>query len=73
MSDTNRVQIGLVEEATLGTTPATPAFQALRITNAPSLAFEPNTVVSEEIRSDRQITDLILVGAEAGGEVGDVK
>lgn len=70
MSDTNRVQLGLVEEVTLGTTPATPAIQALRITNAPSLAFEPNTVVSEEIRSDRQITDLILVGAEAGGEVG---
>jgi hypothetical protein len=70
MSDTNRVQLGLVEEVTLGVTPATPAIQALRITNAPSLAFEPNTVVSEEIRSDRQITDLILVGADAGGEVG---
>lgn len=70
MADTNRVQLGLVEESSLGVTPATPAISALRITNAPSLAFEPNTVVSEEIRSDRQISDLILVGAEAGGEVG---
>lgn len=70
MSDANRVALGLVEEVTLGNTPASPAIQALRITNAPSLAFEPNTVVSDEIRADRQITDLILVGAEAGGEVG---
>lgn len=70
MSDVNRVQLGLVEEVTLGSIVATPAIQALRITNAPSLAFEPNTVVSEEIRSDRQISDLILVGAEAGGEAG---
>jgi len=70
MSDTNRVGLGIVEESTLGTAPASPAIEGLRITNAPSLAFEPNTVVSDEIRADRQITDLILVGAEAGGEVG---
>ncbi len=70
MSDTNRVSLGIVEEITPGTTPATPAFQVLRITGTPSLAFNPVTVTSEEIRSDRNITDLILVGAESGGDAG---
>ena len=69
-SDTNRVALGLIEEVTFGTTPATPAWQALRITGTPNLAFEPQTEISEEIRADRQITDLILVGAEAGGDIG---
>lgn len=69
MSDTNRVAVGIVEETVRGTTPATPSIQSLRITSA-GLAFNPTTVVSEEIRSDRQITDLILVGAEASGDIG---
>lgn len=67
MSDTNRVDVAVVEEATLGTTPATPAFELLRITGAPDLAFTPQTTVSEELRSDRQVSDLALVGATAGG------
>jgi hypothetical protein len=70
MSDTNRVSLGIIEEVTPGTTPATPAWQALRITGTPSLAFAPVTVTSNEIRPDRNVTDLILVGAEAGGDVG---
>lgn len=69
MSDTNRVALGVIEEVTPGTTPATPAFESLRITGAPSLAFAPTTVSSDEIRPDRNITDLILTDAEAGGEV----
>lgn len=70
MSDSNRVSLGIVREVTAGTTPATPAFQALRITGTPSLAFAPVTVTSNEIRADRNVSDLILVGAEAGGDVG---
>ena len=69
-SDTNRVALGLVEESVFGTTPASPAWVSQRITGTPNMAFEPQTEISEEIRSDRQITDLILVGAEAGGDVG---
>lgn len=67
---TNRVQIALVEETTWGTIPTTPAFQKLRITQAPNLAFNPQTIVSNEIRVDRQVTDLILVNSEAGGDIG---
>ena len=44
--------------------------QALRITGTPSLGFTPNSIQSTEIRSDRQVSDLALVGAEAGGDVG---
>jgi len=69
MSDTNRVAVGIIEEATAGTTPANPAIQALRITAASDLAYNPTTVVSNELRSDRQVTDLITVGAEPGGSL----
>lgn len=70
MSDTNRVAIGIVEESTFGVVPSSPAFQSLRITGTPNLAYEPQTIVSNEIRSDRQVADLILVGAQAGGDIG---
>ena len=70
MSDTNRVALGIVEETTVGTTPTSPVFTALRITGTPELGANPVTVISDEIRSDRQVADLILVGKEAGGNVG---
>jgi hypothetical protein len=41
----------------------------LDMTGAPSLAFTPDTTVSEKIRSDRQIDDLVLVGGEASGDI----
>jgi Phage tail tube protein len=70
MSDTNRVGVRIARDSTrnaplLGTARN---LQALRYTGAPGLAFTPTTVVSEEIRSDRQTSDLILVGGEAGGD-----
>lgn len=68
MSDTNRVGLKIIEETVPGTTPATPAWETLRMTGAPSLAFTPITVTSNEIREDRNVQDLILVGAEAGGD-----
>lgn len=70
MGDTNRVALRIVPEVTPGTTPASPAFQQLRITGTPNLARTPQTVVTNEIRPDRQITDLILVGIESGGDAG---
>jgi len=70
MTDANRTKIGIITEATWGVTPTTPVFETLRITQAPNLAYAPRTIVSNELRSDRQVSDLVLVGAEAGGDIG---
>lgn len=69
LQSTNRVAIAKARETTFGVTPANPAFKAIRETSS-SLAVNPQTVVSSEIRSDRQVSDLILVGVQAGGDVG---
>lgn len=69
LQSTNRVAIAKVRETTFGTTPASPAFKAIRETSS-SLNANPKTVITSEIRSDRQVTDLILVGEEASGSVG---
>lgn len=69
MSDTNRVSLRFVEESVAGTIPATPNWQTMCITGAPTLAAVPATVISNKIRDDRQISDLILVGTEASGEI----
>ena len=71
MSDTNRVALAF-QRQTQEAFPITGAqvLEFLRITGTPNLAFTPQTIVSEEIRQDRQRTDLISVGAEAGGDTG---
>lgn len=68
MSDANRTAVRYVEELTPGTTPASPAFTEMRILSS-DLGTELNTVVSNELRADRQITDLIQVGQTPGGTV----
>lgn len=69
MSDANRTQVGIIEESTFGTTPASPKFETLRVTGEPNLAYQPTTIASNEIRSDRQVTDLPLVDKEAAGNI----
>lgn len=72
MSDTNRVGLRFFKSSQrTAPIPAGPFnLQAVRYTGMPNLAFQPNTIISNEIRSDRQVSDLILVGAEAGGDTG---
>ena len=72
MSDTNRVGLRFFRSSQrTAPIPGGPfVLNQLRFTGTPNLAFSPTTVVSEEIRPDRQISDLILVGAEAGGDTG---
>ena len=69
MSNTNQVALRAVLEATYGIVPTAPDLEELCITGAPNLAFAPETTVSEKIRSDRQIDDLVLVGALSAGDV----
>jgi hypothetical protein len=66
MSDTNRVDLRIGEEVTYGEIPAI-ALAPLPFSGSSDLGFTPDTVVSELIRSDRQISDLVLVGGSVGG------
>lgn len=67
IADGSRYQLRYVEESAWGTTPST-ALKNFRCTSA-TLKQVNDTVVSEEIRSDRQITDLVRVGASASASV----
>ncbi|GIQ73189.1 phage tail tube protein [Bradyrhizobium sp. RD5-C2] len=69
LQSTNRVALAKVREAAFGVIPANPAFKQIRQTSS-GLNANPKTVTTNEIRGDRQVTDLILVGEEAGGAVG---
>jgi hypothetical protein len=68
MSDANRSQLAYVAETTWGTTPGTATLQKLRFTDE-SLAFNIENIQSNEIRADRQTTDLIQTGADCSGGV----
>lgn len=65
---TNRAQLRFIKEATFGTTPGSGNPNNLRMTGE-SLAFAFQTDTSKEIRSDRQVTDLIQTGASANGDI----
>jgi hypothetical protein len=67
MTDSNRLRISAIREATLGVTPATPRMRVGRITGE-SLAYAPSFTDSAEIRSDRMSSDPIPTGqSNAGG------
>jgi len=72
MSDANRVGLRFFQSSQRNAPiPGGPFnLDQLRFTGTPNLSFAPSTITSEEIRPDRQISDLILVGAEAGGDTG---
>jgi hypothetical protein len=59
-------KIAFIPEVTAGTTPATPAFEYLRVTGG-GMRSAKATEVSEELRSDRNVVDEMLVGLDAAG------
>ncbi len=67
MSDTNRVSLRIIEETVYGETPVTGNFKSVPFTSASDLGFTPETVTSEVIRDDRQVSDLVLVGGSTAG------
>jgi len=73
MSDSSSTQLFYRPEGTWGEDPtlASPLLplRELRFTNE-SLNYSAQTAVSEEIRSDRQVSDIIRTGVESGGDVG---
>jgi hypothetical protein len=68
LSDSNRTQIAITDETTYGTTPSNPPWKRIRVTGS-GLTAGPVTVESKELRSDRMVGDLILVGKDAGGSL----
>lgn len=77
MSDTNRVRVSVAKTGASVIPIADQAAPAgaqsltqLRLTGTPNLASNPQTLISNEIRPDREIADLIQVGVEAGGDIG---
>lgn len=68
MADTNRGRISYIAQPTFGTLVEDPDMQILRFTNA-SLAYNKQTVQSDELSSDRMTADLIEVGASSGGDI----
>ena len=68
--NSSQTELSYVAEDTWGVTPTspTPAFQAIRFTGE-SLKITNESVVSDEIRPDRNVPDTILVGGDASGGI----
>lgn len=60
------LRVAYVPETTFGTTPSTPSFQTLRVTSG-GLSTSKATEVSQEIRSDKNVTDELQVGQSVSG------
>jgi hypothetical protein len=69
LADTNSGRISIIAESTFGTTPATPTLQILRATSF-DLGAQKETVVSDEIRSDRMVSTVAEVAAMSAGSMG---
>lgn len=68
-ADANRVLVSYVEEAAFGVTPGgPPTLQDVRYTSE-SLGQDTDTVSSQEIRSDRQVPDVVRTNVGASGDV----
>lgn len=68
MASTNVTDVAYVKETVAGTTPATPSFQRLPVTGC-NLAESFTTAVSEALRKDRMVDDLIIVDMDVNGGV----
>lgn len=67
-ADSNRTSIRVIEETTWGTTPTTGITREVRLTSS-AIAATKDTVVSDELRSDRMVSNISEVGAAAGGDI----
>lgn len=67
-ADANRAQIRYIEESTFGVTPASGTTREVRLTSS-SLSANKETVVSDELRADRMVSDIVEVSASSGGEI----
>jgi len=68
LASTSRAQLRRIVESVFGTTPVSGNPKNVRMTGE-SLGYQIGTERSKEIRSDRQVTDLIQTSAQANGGV----
>lgn len=64
----SRHEINYIQESTFGVTPATPVFKAFRNTGT-TLELSKTSLVSNELRSDRQISDFRGGNKQVGGDI----
>lgn len=64
----NRTALRYVAESVFGTTPSNPVFKELRYTGE-SINFNQASIVSNEIRADRNTGDSIRVDADVSGDI----
>lgn len=67
-AESNRATLKYLSEVTWGTTPLTGTVRQARFTSS-SLVTEKQTAVSDEIRSDRMVSNIIETGASNGGDI----
>lgn len=68
MSSSNAVRIPFIVETDYGVTPGSGNFKTARFTSE-ALSGSPNTVESQQIRTDRMSSGQIVVGIDVGGAV----
>lgn len=68
LASSNRVALRQAIESIFGTTPSTPTLKGVRMTGE-SLNFNIQNITSDELRADRQTTDLVQVSADASGDI----
>lgn len=68
MANSNQVGLALWEESTFGTLPVGQDLKQIRFASE-SLAKRTSSAISQEIRSDRQIADIVRVDIGAGGDI----
>lgn len=66
---TSQTRLAYVAESSVNTIPSSPSWQNLRFTSE-TIAYNKTAIVSNEIRPDRNVSDLINAGFGVGGDIG---
>ncbi|HTV69806.1 MAG TPA: phage tail tube protein, partial [Rhizobiaceae bacterium] len=67
-AEASQSRLAYVPEVTPGTIPTNPTFQVLRLVNE-GIRLAKETVISDEIRADGNVTDIIDVGRAVEGPI----
>ncbi|QXZ79665.1 phage tail tube protein [Rhizobium sp. L51/94] len=68
VSDGSQVRLADISEVTIGTTPATPAFQIMRYLTA-DVRINKQTDIPNEVRADRNVASIVDVGRSVQGTI----